>query len=152
MLIRAGTPDDAEAMARVHVDSWAATYPFAGPTLEQRLDLHRRAHASFVAEVEGEIVGFVGVGPSRDADADGELYTIYVDPAHWGTGAGRQLIRAGEERMHELGYRTVVLWVMDGNERAERFYASAGWRADGERRTIEFAGASIPEVRYTKQL
>ena len=152
MLIRAATPDDAEATARVHVASWAAAYELEGPSLEQRLDLHRRFPSTFVAEVGGEIVGFVGVGPSRDLDAEGELYTIYVDPGHWRGGIGRELIRAGERRMRELGYRDVVLWVLDGNSRAQTFYESEGWTADGESRTIEFVGQSIPEVRYTKRL
>jgi len=152
VLIRPGTPEDAETTADVHVRSWAAAYTLRGPTLEQRLDLHRRSPPSLVAEVDGSIVGFVGVGPSRDSDAHGELYTIYVDPAHWGTGVGRELIRAGEERMRELGYRHVVLWVLDVNARARRFYEMAGWAADGERRTIEFVGQSIPEVRYAKHL
>jgi RimJ/RimL family protein N-acetyltransferase len=152
VLIRAGTPEDAEVTARVHVESWAAAYTFPGPTLEQRLDWHRRFPPSFVAEVEGEIVGFVGVGPSRDPDAEGELYTIYVAPQHWGSGVGRELIRAGEERLRELGHRSIVLWVLDGNARAQRFYEQAGWSADGERRTIEFVGQSIPEVRYAKTL
>ena len=152
MLIRAGTPHDAEATARIHVASWAPAYPFEGPSLEERLDLHRRFPPSFVAEVDGVVVGFVGVGPSRDPDAEGELYTIYVDPAHWRTGAGRELICAGEQRMRELGYSHVVLWVLDGNARAQRFYESAGWTADGESRTIEFVGRSLPEVRYAKQL
>jgi ribosomal protein S18 acetylase RimI-like enzyme len=152
VLIRAGMPDDAEATARVHVESWAAAYTLPGPTLEQRLDLHRRSPPSFVAEVDGEIVGFVGVGPSHDPDAEGELYTIYVHPDHWRGGVGRELMLAGEERMRELGYGRVVLWVLDGNARAQRFYESTGWSADGERRTIEFVGQSIPEVRYAKQL
>ena len=152
MLIRAATPDDAEATARVHVSSWAAAYTLAGPSLEERLDLHRRFPPTFLAEADGEVVGFVGVGPSRDSDAEGELYTIYVAPEHWRGGIGRELIRAGEERMRELGYRKVVLWVLDGNARAQRFYESEGWTADGESRTIEFVGESIPEVRYAKRL
>jgi GNAT superfamily N-acetyltransferase len=152
VLIRPGTPEDAEATARIHVDSWAAAYNLRGPSLEQRLDFHRRFPPSFVAEVDGRIAGFVGVGPSRDLDAEGELYVIYVDPPQWGNGVGRKLIRAGEERMRELGYRHVVLWVLDGNSRAQRFYESAGWTLDGERRPIEFLGQTVPEVRYTKHL
>jgi ribosomal protein S18 acetylase RimI-like enzyme len=152
MLLRPGTPDDADATARLHLRSWAAAYTLTGPSLEARLDQHRRFPASFVAELDGEVVGFVGVGPSRDEDADGELYTIYVDPAHWRTGVGRELIRAGEEQLRELGFRSVVLWVLDGNTRAQRFYESEGWRLDGEHRMIEFVGESIPEVRYAKQL
>lgn len=152
MLIRPGTSEDAEATARIHVDSWAAAYSLRGPSFDQRLDLHRRSPPSFVAEVDGDIAGFVGVGRSRDPDADGELYVIYVDPAHWGSGVGRELIRAGEERMRALGYRHVVLWVLDDNPRARRFYEAAGWRLDGESRPIEFLGQTVPEVRYAKQL
>jgi len=152
VLIRAGTPADAEAAARVHVASWAAASAFEGPSLERRLDLHRRFPASFVAEIDGEVVGFVGVGASNDPDAEGELHTIYVHPGHWGTGVGRELIEAGESRLRELGYGRVVLWVEAGNERAQRFYEAAGWAADGEQRTIQFAGQPLPVVRYAKQL
>jgi RimJ/RimL family protein N-acetyltransferase len=152
VLIRPARPEDAQATARVHVDSWAAAYTIPGPTPEQRLEQHSRFPASFVAELDGEIVGFVGVGESRDPDADGELYTIYVHPDHWRSGIGRHLIRAGEDQMWELGYRRVVLWVLDGNERAQRFYESEGWTADGERRVLDFVGQSIPEVRYAKHL
>jgi GNAT superfamily N-acetyltransferase len=152
VLIRAGTPEDADAAASVHVASWAAVSTIDGPSLEQRLDVHRRFPASFVAEVAGELVGFVAVGPSHDPDAEGELYTIYVSPDHWGTGVGRALIEAAEGRMRELGYGRVVLWVEDRNARAHRFYEAAGWTADGERRTIEFAGRPLPVVRYAKQL
>jgi ribosomal protein S18 acetylase RimI-like enzyme len=152
VLIRPGTPEDAGVTARIHVDSWATAYTLNGPSFEQRLDSHRRAPPSLVAEVDGRIAGFVGVGRGRDPDADGELYVIYVDPAHWGRGVGRELIRAGEERMRELGYRHVVLWVLDDNPRARRFYEAAGWRTDGERRPIEFLGQTVSEVRYAKQL
>jgi GNAT superfamily N-acetyltransferase len=152
VLIRPGTPEDAEATARIHVDSWAAAYTLRGPSFDQRFDLHLRFPPSFVAEVDGQVAGFVGVGPSRDPDADGELYVIYVDPAHWGSGVGRELIRAAEERMRELGHGHVVLWVLDENPRARRFYEAAGWSVDGERRPIEFLGQTVSEVRYSKQL
>jgi RimJ/RimL family protein N-acetyltransferase len=152
VLIRPGTPDDAEATARIHVESWAAAYTLRGPSFERRIEDHRRFPPAYVAEVDGQIAGFVGVGRSRDPDADGELYVIYVDPTHWGKGIGGELIRAGEERMRELGFREVVLWVLDDNPRARRFYEAAGWRADGQRRPIEVLGQTVPEVRYAKQL
>ena len=152
MVIRPAGPEDADATACVHVRSWDAAYTVPGPSLQHRLDQHRRFPASFVAELDGQVVGFVGVGPSRDPDAEGELYTIYVEPAQWGSGVGRELIRAGEQRMRELGYRRAVLWMLDGNTRAQRFYEAAGWALDGERRTIEFVGQSLPEVRFAKRL
>lgn len=105
-----------------------------------------------MSEREGKIVGFVSIGPGRDADADGELYAIYVHPKHWGTGIGRELIEAGEERLRELGYRDAILWVLEDNPRAHRFYDAAGWRADGTSRPIEIFGVEVPEVRFRKKL
>lgn len=150
-MIRPGTPEDAEAVARVHVESWGAAYEFRGPSFEQRVPYHRD-FPPIVAEVDGEIVGFVGVGTSRDPGTDGELFTIYVLPELWGRGIGRRLIEAGEERLRALGHRSVILWVLETNAQARRFYESAGWTADGERRPIEILGQAVPEVRYAKQL
>ena len=40
---------------------------------------------------------------------------------------------------------------MDGNDRAVRFYETAGWEADG-RKDEEFQGATVTELRYRKRL
>jgi GNAT superfamily N-acetyltransferase len=110
------------------------------------------ASPTLVAEVDGEIVGFVGVGPSRDEPGEGELYAIYLDPAHFGTGVGRALMQAAVGRLRELGYAEATLWVLDGNVRAERFYRLAGWRRDDVFRTERFGDVPVGEVRYRLQL
>jgi ribosomal protein S18 acetylase RimI-like enzyme len=160
-VIRPGTPEDAEAVARVHVETWQAAYAhvfpreklesLSGERAERRAELHRRA-PPIVAEENGEIVGFVSVGPGTDPGTDGELYAIYVHPDHWDAGFGRQLIEAGEDRLRELGHSHAILWVLEDNPRARRFYELAGWTADGTVRPIEVFGMSVPEVRYGKRL
>jgi hypothetical protein len=45
-----------------------------------------------------------------------------------------------------------MLWVLEGNGRAERFYRAAGWRHDGGRKVEEFQGADVVELRYRKPL
>jgi GNAT superfamily N-acetyltransferase len=97
------------------------------------------------------VVGFVSVGASRDADASGELFAIYVEPDHWGTGVGGDLLAAGEQRLRELGHTDAILWVLEDNPRARRFYERAGWSRDGARRPITFLGVEVPEARYRKQ-
>jgi ribosomal protein S18 acetylase RimI-like enzyme len=151
-MIRPTRAEDAAEVARVHVESWAEAYDLQGPTLERRIEMHRRYPSTFVAEVDGEIVGFVAVGRSRDEDAEGELYAIYVHPQHWGTGVGRDLIAAGEQRLREDGQKRAVLWVLEDNPRARRFYEAAGWTLDGSRRPIAISGVEVPEVRYAKEL
>jgi ribosomal protein S18 acetylase RimI-like enzyme len=159
VVIRPGTPDDAEGVARVHVETWQAAYAHALPadqlqalSVEEAADRHRRWPPTLVADRDGEILGFVGVGSSRDPGTDGELFAIYVHPDHWGTGVGRALIEAGEEELRRLGHREAVLWVLDDNPRARRFYELAGWSPDGTAREIEIFGFDVSEVRYAKLL
>jgi GNAT superfamily N-acetyltransferase len=120
-------------------------------SVEERAEFWRQ-WPPLVAEIDGEIVGYVSVGPCRDEPSEGELYAIYVHPEHWGTGIGRELIQAGEQRMRELGHQEAVLWVLEDNPRARRFYEAAGWSTDGTTRPIELLGVEVPEVRYSKSL
>ena len=160
-MIRPATPEDAEAVALVHIETWRVAYADVLPReglegvsaerVQRRAELHRRS-PPIVAEVDGVIVGFVSVGPAHDADAEGELYAIYVLPTHWGTGVGRSLIQAGEDRLRRLGHRDAILWVLEDNPRARRFYELTGWTRDGMRRPIEIFGVSVPEIRYSKTL
>jgi GNAT superfamily N-acetyltransferase len=157
-VIRNATSEEAEAVARVQVRTWQVAYShifpperLAGLCAQDHAQMWRR-HRPLVAEVEGDIVGFASVGPSRDSDGDGELYAIYVDPDHWGTGVGRKLMRAAEERLRELGHRDAFLWVFEDNPRARRFYEAAGWDFEGAIQPIEYLGQSTPEVRYRKAL
>ena len=160
-MIRSATAADAEAVALVHLETWRVAYRHALP--HERLDdlspervarttqLHRTA-PPLVAEEDGAIVGFVSVGRANDEDADGELYAIYVHPDYWDRGVGRELIIAGEERLRALGHTHAVLWVLEDNPRARRFYERQGWTFDGSRRPITVLDVEVPEVRYEKQL
>ena len=160
-MIRPARAEEATAVALVHIETWRVAYAHVFPReelehmsaerVERRAELHRRS-PPIVAEVDGEIVGFVSVGPANDSDSDGEIYAIYVLPTHWATGVGRALIQAGEARLRELGHHEAVLWVLEDNPRAHRFYERTGWTRDGTHRPIEVFGVSVPEIRYSKTL
>lgn len=158
-MIRPGTPEDAEAVARVQVASWQQGYAhlfseeqLSGISLPDRTRFWTR-FPPIVAEVDEEVVGFVNVGPAHhEEDADSELSAIYVHPSHWGTGVGRALIEAGEARLREQGFSSAILWVWGDNPRARRFYEAAGWATDGAEKDAEFWGMSGRVVRYAKRL
>jgi ribosomal protein S18 acetylase RimI-like enzyme len=158
-VIRPAGPEDAEAVARVQIESWRDAYAhlftgeqLAGMSLTERAAFWRR-FPPLVAEVEREVVGFVAVGAAHhDDDAEGELYAIYVRPDRWGTGVGRELMEAGERRLRELGHASAILWVFEENPRARRFYEAAGWKADGKEQDAELFGMSGHVVRYAKSL
>lgn len=108
--------------------------------------------AVFVAEDAGDVVGFASLGACRDDEGVGELFAIYVLPRRWGTGAGRALLERGEEFLRGAGFTQAILWVLEGNDRAERFYRAAGWEHDGGRKIESFQGAELTEIRYRKPL
>ena len=159
MDVRRARREDARAIAQVHAETWRDAYEhvfgaerLASVTIDARLAQWERILAAgqsdvFVAAADG-IVGFVSTGDSRDADAEAELFAIYVLPEAWGTGAGTALMRAGLETMRLRASGDAVLWVLDDNPRARRFYEREGWALDGERKEDEYLGLRVPEVRY----
>jgi ribosomal protein S18 acetylase RimI-like enzyme len=159
MDVRRARLEDARAIAQVHAETWREAYEhvfgaerLASVTIDARLAQWERILAAgqsdvFVAADDG-IVGFVSTGDSRDADAEAELFAIYVLPRAWGTGAGSALMRAGIEAMRLRASGDAVLWVLHDNPRARRFYEREGWTLDGERKEDEYLGIRVPEVRY----
>ena len=164
--VRPATSADADAIGRIQVETWTTAYAGLLPQgtidafdVAARQELWREGlsraprpgSATFVALVDGDVVGFATVGGSHSQEGVGELYAIYVHPSRWGVGAGRALIERAEESLRESGFLQALLWVLAGNERAERFYEAAGWERDGEK-THDFQGATVTENRYRKQL
>jgi predicted GNAT family N-acyltransferase len=91
------------------------------------------------------------VRPATVADADA-IGRIQVEhPSSWGSGAGRLLIERAAVSLREFGFPHALLWVLEGNERAERFYRTAGWVRDGEKQDT-FQGVEVVELRYRKSL
>ena len=59
---------------------------------------------------------------------------------------------AARERLARTGCVDAVLWVLVGNERADRFYRVDGWLPDGARRRVEAWGIDVDEVRMHRPL
>jgi ribosomal protein S18 acetylase RimI-like enzyme len=164
--VRPATAADADAIASVQVETWRAAYRGLMPdetvaqfNVEDRRRMWREGlarpprpgGATFVAELDGEIVGFASVGACRDEEDAGELYAIYLRPTCWDKGIGRALLERAEESMRSSGFERAMLWVLDGNERGQRFYRAAGWDPDG-RKLDTFQGVEVAELRYRKVL
>jgi GNAT superfamily N-acetyltransferase len=159
--VRPASTDDACAIETVRVHGWRAAYRHVFPPDEldalpidperwrPRLRVPPRGWTTMVCEDGGRVVGFGSVGPSRDEDGLGELYAIYVEPDAWSTGAGRALMEAAEQQLASE-YEAALLWVLEDNPRARRFYERAGWAPDGTRKAEERFGVRAPEVRYRK--
>ena len=106
--------------------------------------------STFIAESsDGEVIGFAHGGPERAGDRtyQGELYSIYLLESHQRQGVGRRLVSAVAQRLVGAGFRSMLVWVLEGNGPARRFYESLGGRRVGSQ-IITIGGKDVVEVSY----
>ena len=161
--IREAEASDAEAIARVRVQSWQSTY--RGLLPEEYLqslsvDDHARNWRSilsarglqgftYVAESEdGTVTGFALGGAERTGDAryTGELYAIYLLQAQQRQGVGKRLIAAVARRLLEEGMASMLVWVLAENP-SRWFYEAMGGEYLYEK-PIYIAGGEYVEAAY----
>ncbi|MET9228057.1 GNAT family N-acetyltransferase [Lentzea sp. NPDC003310] len=153
MRVRPAVVEDAPAVGAVHVQAWKDAYRglvpdsvLDGRSVESCTAMWERSiprGGVWVGLADGEVVGFVAVGPSREPDAAFELYAIYVLASAYDTGLGYEMARAALAGEHD-----VVLWVFEENPRARRFYERLGFRVDGLEKTETIDGVELKEIRY----
>ena len=169
--VRDATPDDAHAIATVHVRSWRAAYRgllpddvLAGlsvPDLEQLwLDrLAARPRAPAPSSQPSPAPSPASQQPDRHSalptatSPPSAIYTLYLDPAVWRRGIGTQLHTAALDRLRSCGFTRAGLWVLDSNERALRFYDRHGWTDTGRTQVDRGPGGSeLHERRLHRSL
>ncbi len=168
MQVRAAVAEDAPGIGAVHVRSWQSAYRGLMPRdFLGGLDADRRGRgwaarlgkplppreSVLVGDVDGAVVGFAAAGPCRDEDSAsaGEVWAIYLLEEWWGHGIGRELLAASIRALHAAGFAEAVLWVLDSNHRALRFYETSGWRPDGSTRQDLTFGIPLSEVPLPPQ-
>ena len=148
--LRPATLADAPGIAQVHVDSWAAAYrelmppeAIASRPVDVRiaqwsewLEQHEPG-SIWVAEVQGQVCGFVSGGPTRgewQRQAPGEIYALYLMPGAFGQGLGRLLFEQMRTELAARGFERHWVWVLETNLKARAFYEKMGgvWAAQSE--------------------
>lgn len=143
-------------MARVHVRAWQAAYRGKLPAsyLDGLRAEDRAARYTFgksdgpqttVAVRDGKVVGFATI-------FEDELAAINVDPDYWSRSVGQALIGKVLEDLKASGVAEARLWMLFGNELAQRFYERGGWTTDGTRRTATVWGVEVDEIEYRRRL
>jgi ribosomal protein S18 acetylase RimI-like enzyme len=162
--VRRATPDDADAIAEVHVASWRTTY--AGIVDQSYIDglsvteraaaWSRRLSANeqsapdvLVATVPNEgIVGFVSGGLIREPflQFDAELHALYLLKSSQRAGVGRRLVREWAAVGVSRGLRAAVVRVLAANP-ACAFYERLGAELLRDTQLV-IGGKSYPERWY----
>jgi GNAT superfamily N-acetyltransferase len=155
---------DIDAIAEMHVAGWQASRGILPYSILDGLRVSERAVLwadwifdpgthTVVAEVDEQVVGFVRLCPARpiaDPAPDAiEITHLYVHPTWQRGGTGTALLERAVDLAGEDQYARLILWVLEANRIARRFYERFGFEPDGARRTDPgFLGNDAAEVRY----
>ncbi len=156
--VRPATPADAQAIGAVFDaavrDGWAylgeiVAEPLFGPADWDKLVVdHAPPNVLLVAtDDDATVVGYTAAHPH-----DGELFLLFVDPAHGGRGIGRTLLGAAHDALRAAGCAEAYLFTEERNARALAVYERAGYRPDGQVRERDFRGIATRELRLVKPL
>ena len=137
--IRQARPEDAVAIAAVHETSWLQAYTGVLPgnalrAMVARRDVSwwkraiRQSTRVLTLEVGGRVAGYATIGPNRvrSLSQGGEVYELYLAPEYQGLGFGRKLFLTARQDLRASGRPGSVVWVLEDNEPAVRFYENAG--------------------------
>lgn len=84
------------------------------------------------------------------ADEQFEIKELYIDPFFQGQGLGGIFLSHADMLAHSLGYNSIILWVLEKNISASKFYEKNGYTATGEKRPEEGTGEFV--VCYKKPI
>jgi RimJ/RimL family protein N-acetyltransferase len=166
-IIRETTKSDAYDVATVHVRSWQSAYRniipdsfLDGMNIEKQaerftndINEYRGKTFYYVAENDGRIIGNLVLSGCRDDDKGdaGEVIAMYLHPEQWDKGFGRQMMEYAVAELESLGYKEIVIWVLEENHRARKFYEKCGFTPDGTKKEL-CIDKPLVVVRYVNRV
>lgn len=165
-IIRKAKEEDAKEIAYVNAYTWLTTYKGLMPDelLEERvktiddrvpkiINAIKTKDNFYVALDGNKVVGIMSYGKSRNQDYidSGEIKSIYILKDYQGLGLGKSLFMTGIKELLNMGFNSMILNVLDGND-AILFYQKYGGKKVSEK-IDDFGGTILKEnVMYFDNL
>ncbi len=138
------TEAEMEEKGRVHWQAWHETYCGLMPeayldnlTLDRCIAMAKKfPENTLLLKIEGRTVAFSCFSMGETPDDENELVALYLLREFHGRGLGLSLMNAVCALLPKN--RRTVLWVLEGNVRAIRFYERYGFRFTGEVKDTPF--------------
>ncbi|MEV4603752.1 GNAT family N-acetyltransferase [Amycolatopsis sp. NPDC049253] len=138
--VRALEPGDWAAVRRIYAEGLAtgnATFETTVPT-RASLDAKWLPEHRWIAEADGQVVGWTAAGPvsSRDCYSGVAETSVYVAETHRGRGVGKALLRKQVMAADDAGLWTLQTSIFTDNRASLALHHSAGYRTVGIRERI----------------
>jgi ribosomal protein S18 acetylase RimI-like enzyme len=106
--------------------------------------------SSFVYKQNSAPLGFVACRIQHDKSA--EIVSMMVLPTCIRTGIGSKLMEKALSYLSGKRCKTAILWVVEENTNARRFYERFGFSPSKEQRHINRYGIELCQLQYEKHL
>ena len=163
--IRTATSDDAEAIAKLHTQSWRIAYRgiLSDHYLLHELDKDRltdwqqrfstpqpNQYVIVAEDEQNNLLGFSCAYSKFDPEAGTLVENLHAHPKHKNTGIGRMLLaHMAEWSLARFPDDLLHLWVVTENTPAIGFYKRMGARQDMSAMWDAPDGTMVPELRFT---
>lgn len=157
LTVRPAAPADLDAIVDVFRRCWTISYAELLPpsvqeemTPEKARELWASAvlpsfeRTTLIAEADGKVIGMARIGTDPSDATKGHLFSLYIDPAASGKGAGRRLLTSAMDEVRGRGFSLMTLWVFKANSLAQGLYNSCGFNPTSLERTDD--RWTIPEI------
>ena len=154
--------DDLAAVSNIYEQSWR--YAYKGIIPQAYLDsiphgrwisgINMNGRTDIGAFEDGRIVGTASFGALRwEKFSDwGEIVSVYLLPEYMGRGVGSAFMERCTAELRALGCSRILLWVLEENVRARRFYEKQGFTATGEYMDDNIGGRDLREIMYVLEI
>ena len=154
--------DDLGMISSIYEQSWRMTYKGMLPAryLKKLPEgnwkdrINRFGSRSMVMVSGGEYIGTVSFGESRvyKEDGWGEVYSLYLLPQYTGKGLGKRLMDKALAELKDKGFSHVMLFALEQNLTARRFYEKYGFTASGDMMKQKYGHKTVTQVMYTIEI
>ncbi|MGN0690320.1 MAG: GNAT family N-acetyltransferase [Oscillospiraceae bacterium] len=159
MEIRYVTPtDNLFEISEIYEKSWKFAYRNIIPS--DYLDsipcgrwassINKEGMHSLVVTENNRIIGTASFCKSRWEQCSdcGEIVSIYFLPEYMGKGYGQHLLGVCIEELRKSGYEKIILWVLEENQRARKFYEKNGFVCSDNVLNDNIGGKDLREIMY----
>jgi len=171
VLVEVATRSDLDGLTEAHVEggrvAYRGIYPdelLDGPS--RRADRHQfwtetldRIETGSIDAFEMLLVskdrhGVAGMMHTKSARVEDAPSTwaavshLYVHPRAWRQGHGTALLRAAVGRLRDVGAEGILLWAVEDNLDAHRFYESRGWHIEPGHRRPLWGVPDVHEIQF----
>ena len=138
------TEEEMDEKGYVHWKSWHETYTglmsddyLKNITLEKCIKMaHKWPQNTFLLKVDNKTIGFSCIGKSDDIENANEVIAIYLLKEYHGQKLGYALLNETISKFADND--KIVLWVLNGNDKAIHFYKRFGFDFNGNQKVLPF--------------